>query len=266
MSLLATATEWKNDDEQPKKRTPTIGLRKPKPKPVASSASLDMSDFTFSSSDADEVGAASPIQLQHNSIENVLKYNEARNDRINKVIESMYLKPENVGEKLADFNPIPRPSLMKGDSGMYPSTTDAKTTKPPSSTEAFSVPANPLQHPPPQINRNYSGLSPLPNVGYTPNNSGKYTHNNINRVFGGTQQYGGGGMGNNAPYYAKMGMGKGDVNDKLLEKINYMIHLLEEQQLEKTNNVMEEFILYSLLGVFMIYVMDSFARAGKYMR
>jgi hypothetical protein len=36
--------------------------------------------------------------------------------------------------------------------------------------------------------------------------------------------------------------------------------------LEKTNNVMEEFLLYSLLGVFMIYTMDSFARAGKYVR
>lgn len=260
MSLLATATEWKNDDEQPKKRTPTIGLRKPKPNP-SSASSLDMEEFTVS---ANEAGSASPIQLQHNSIENVLKYNEARNGRINKVIESMYLKPENVGDKLADFNPIPRPALMKGDSGMYPSTTTATTSKPPSVAEAFSAPSNPLQHPPPQINRNYSGLSPLPNVGYTPNNSGNYTHNNINRVFGGTTQYG--GSGDQSPYYAKMGMGKGDVNEKLMEKINYMIHLLEEQQLEKTNNVMEEFILYSLLGVFMIYVMDSFARAGKYMR
>jgi hypothetical protein len=64
-----------------------------------------------------------------------------------------------------------------------------------------------------------------------------------------------------------MGIGSGRaIDDKLMEKINYMIHLLEEQQLEKTNNVMEEFILYSLLGVFMIYVIDSFARAGKYVR
>ena len=63
-----------------------------------------------------------------------------------------------------------------------------------------------------------------------------------------------------------MGLGNGDPNDKLLEKINYMIHLLEEQQSEKTNNVMEEFVLYTFLGVFMIYIVDSFVRAGKYVR
>lgn len=73
-----------------------------------------------------------------------------------------------------------------------------------------------------------------------------------------------------APYYAKMGIGKGSnagiTDERLMEKINYMIRLLEEQQLEKTNNVAEEFILYTLLGVFVIYVVDSFSRAGKYMR
>jgi hypothetical protein len=55
-------------------------------------------------------------------------------------------------------------------------------------------------------------------------------------------------------------------DNRLLEKINYMIHLLEEQQNEKTNNVTEEFILYSFLGVFMICIVDTFSRAGKYVR
>jgi hypothetical protein len=55
-------------------------------------------------------------------------------------------------------------------------------------------------------------------------------------------------------------------NDKLLEKINYMIHLLEQQQYEKTDNVTEEFILYSFLGIFIIYVVDGFSRSGKYIR
>jgi uncharacterized membrane protein YqjE len=30
--------------------------------------------------------------------------------------------------------------------------------------------------------------------------------------------------------------------------------------------IWEEFLLYGLLGVFMIYLVDSFARAGKYIR
>ena len=55
-------------------------------------------------------------------------------------------------------------------------------------------------------------------------------------------------------------------NDKLLEKINYMIHLLEHQQHEKTENIAEEFILYSFLGIFIIYVVDGFSRSGKYIR
>lgn len=56
------------------------------------------------------------------------------------------------------------------------------------------------------------------------------------------------------------------VGDKVMEKINYMIHLLEEQQHEPTKHITEEFILYTFLGVFVIYVVDSFARAGKYIR
>ena len=54
--------------------------------------------------------------------------------------------------------------------------------------------------------------------------------------------------------------------DVLLQKLNYMIHLLEEKQDEKTNNVVEEVILYSFLGIFIIFVVDSFARVGKYVR
>jgi high-affinity K+ transport system ATPase subunit B len=54
--------------------------------------------------------------------------------------------------------------------------------------------------------------------------------------------------------------------DTLLQKLNYMISLLEDQQDEKTNNVTEEVVLYSFLGIFIIFVVDSFARAGKYVR
>jgi len=52
----------------------------------------------------------------------------------------------------------------------------------------------------------------------------------------------------------------------LLEKLDYMIHLLEEQKDVKTGHVTEEVVLYSFLGIFIIFVLDSFARAGKYVR
>ena len=54
--------------------------------------------------------------------------------------------------------------------------------------------------------------------------------------------------------------------DVLLQKLNYMISLLEDQQDEKTNNVTEEVILYSFLGIFIIFIVDSFAKVGKYVR
>jgi hypothetical protein len=71
----------------------------------------------------------------------------------------------------------------------------------------------------------------------------------------------------NKPYYANMGaLSNSSNNETLMEKINYMIHLLEEQQMEKTANITEEFILYIFLGVFVIFTIDSFTRAGKYVR
>ena len=55
-------------------------------------------------------------------------------------------------------------------------------------------------------------------------------------------------------------------DDKLMEKLNYMIHLLEENKDVKTDNVTEELILYMFLGIFIIFIVDGFARAGKYTR
>jgi len=54
--------------------------------------------------------------------------------------------------------------------------------------------------------------------------------------------------------------------DILLQKLNYMISLLEDQKDEKTNNITEEVILYSFLGIFIIFIADTFVRVGKYVR
>ncbi len=67
------------------------------------------------------------------------------------------------------------------------------------------------------------------------------------------------------PYYTQVDQ-KPPAPNELLEKLNYMIHLLEEQQEDKTSNVAEELVLYLFLGIFVIFVVDSFARAGKYTR
>ncbi len=75
---------------------------------------------------------------------------------------------------------------------------------------------------------------------------------------------------NNRPYYNNSNFNNTNQQfsneDILLQKLNYMINLLEEKQDERTNNVTEEVVLYSFLGIFIIFVIDSFARVGKYVR
>lgn len=56
------------------------------------------------------------------------------------------------------------------------------------------------------------------------------------------------------------------MDDRWMEKMNYIIHLLEQQQNEKTSHITEEFVLYAFLGVFVIFVVDAFSRGGKYVR
>jgi hypothetical protein len=81
---------------------------------------------------------------------------------------------------------------------------------------------------------------------------------------------------NNKSYYTESNIKPGSYfsgaslqnnsNQVLIEKLNYMINLLEDQQDQKTGNVTEEVVLYSFLGIFIIFVVDSFARVGKYIR
>ena len=55
-------------------------------------------------------------------------------------------------------------------------------------------------------------------------------------------------------------------NNELLKKLDNILYLLEEQNEEKNSYVTEELILYVFLGIFIIYVLDSFVRVGKYTR
>jgi hypothetical protein len=88
--------------------------------------------------------------------------------------------------------------------------------------------------------------------GYNPNNQNVQNTNPSNRLY---HRMNNDQASNVAP-----------TQDVLLQKINYMISLLEDQQDEKTNNVTEEVVLYSFLGIFIIFIVDSFAKVGKYVR
>jgi hypothetical protein len=55
-------------------------------------------------------------------------------------------------------------------------------------------------------------------------------------------------------------------NSEMLNKLNSLIEMFEDQKEMKTGQKSEEIILYCFLGVFIIYIMDSFVNIGKYSR
>jgi hypothetical protein len=66
---------------------------------------------------------------------------------------------------------------------------------------------------------------------------------------------------NNVEKYKNVG-----TNDELLSKLDRMIEMFEEQKEIKTTQKNEEIVLYSFLGVFTIYILDTFVSIGKYTR
>jgi hypothetical protein len=170
--------------------------------------------------------------------------NQARNERINEIIHKSQPSGDDDGDSLHPFRHgssvpnhpgvvPPMPSLQKGP--QYPTTTnESQGTQ--RNTESFMNPS--AMH--------KARGSPY-STSYVP-----------------TPYYK--GLGAKMPTGAPAPVMAPGGSAQLMEKLNYMIHLLEEQQKEPTQNIMEEFLLYGLLGVFMIYVVDSFARAGKYIR
>jgi hypothetical protein len=72
----------------------------------------------------------------------------------------------------------------------------------------------------------------------------------------------GSGLGSDNTYDSSTSMPK----NELIEKLNYIIDLLEEQQDYKTNSILEDLILYAFLGIFIIFIVDSFSKSNKYVR
>ena len=54
--------------------------------------------------------------------------------------------------------------------------------------------------------------------------------------------------------------------NEMLTKLNSILEMFEDQKEIKTGQKKEEVVLYCFLGVFVIYIMDSFVNIGKYSR
>jgi len=240
MSLVTTASLWTNDDNGSKKRTPS--MRRTVRKPLVS----DSNEYT-----------ASPIVIEKDdnrpsSFEEDQNIHEERTERVTQLINNMSnLSENNDGNKLVDFKPLSPPNIQNRldlEDGAYGRTGEDE------------IPAleNQLQHLPKRVQPGESNYAPtLPDLGVSNNPSRSKPFSNYHRIYEQPQIQ--------SAYYGNVEPVVGTDN-RLLEKINYMIHMLEQQQNEKTSNITEEFILYSFLGVFIIFVVDSFARSGKYTR
>jgi hypothetical protein len=57
-----------------------------------------------------------------------------------------------------------------------------------------------------------------------------------------------------------------EFNNRILTKIDNILNMLEEQKMVKTKHITEELILYLFLGIFIIYILDSFVKVSKYSR
>jgi len=70
------------------------------------------------------------------------------------------------------------------------------------------------------------------------------------------------------PYYSNASNMKegASSNPEIMEKLNYLVNLIENNNDEKVNSITEELVLYCFLGVFIIFIVDSFAKVGKYVR
>lgn len=239
-SLLSTASVWEpNDTTILKKKTSAMNANvrktiKTRARNLGEPDEYSTEDSSFVTNSGNSNAPMSISELQ--------THNAQKQSRVNDMINHITnVNIQNDGNKLADFTPV-------------------------------SLPANTIRKP--DISNSGKQNHLLPNIQsspsfrgelYSPNETslGKYSNYRSAHDPSNLLKTSGSGV---APYYSKMGIGKNDTDDRLMEKINYMVRLLEEHQLEKTNNITEEFILYTLLGVFVIYVVDSFSRSGKYMR
>jgi hypothetical protein len=246
MSLITNAMPWTNDEQPQKKRVAT--MRKTiKSKPY-------VKEGTDSSPDA-YMPSDSATLYKIPTAEDVQNDNDRRNARVSELINQMSsISEDNDGAKLADFRPPPYAVNNRNiDSDSDESPEQSKLPwRVPAADDEIENHDNPLQRPVPKIQA-HNDLVYGPT--YTNTKYGNY-HNSYDP--------------SQIVYAAAAAASKTQKvptdDSRLMEKINYMIRLLENQAVEKTDNITEEFILYTFLGVFMIFVLDSFARVGKYVR
>lgn len=187
------------------------------------------------------------------------KFENFNTNKVNSVLEKIHNTPNDEDDEndyVNTFNPPPKP-----ESASVQKTIPQKQTN----TESFSsIEGRTTIGKPPMPN--YEGSDNLDLNNYSNYGNNKTNEEYYKAIIPGYQK----NLANRPYYPYREPVDENHFSqpsqDILLKKLNYMITLLEEQQDEKTNNVTEEVILYSFLGIFIIFIADTFVRAGKYVR
>lgn len=228
MSLLNSASPYTSS--QTIKRTPSIGKRKTQraPPPKIEEPKKHRED-----DEDDEDGGFWTDILDHNndsiseSMKSTITINEERGNTVNDMLNR--ITSSSAGDGLVDFKPVSSPALGKSNK----------------KTEGFESP----------LLKKAAGVPE-----YVPSDFGMDALSNYNKSY-----EAGGILGK--PYYSINKPAADDGSSgNIMQKLNHITHILEDLQMEKTSNITEELILYSFLGVFVIFMVDSFARVGKYHR
>ena len=176
-------------------------------------------------------------------------------DKVNSVLQSIHNLPDQ-SEGLSDFNPLPPPSSA-----------GVEQTRIRDNNESSLDNGSMMSHDPTMQQYQHHNQEPTTeDNSKNPETYYKRFMPNYDTMYKKSPH--------NLPYYSNnyssshppSSSSSLPPNDILTQKLNYMINLLEERQDERTNNVTEEVVLYSFLGIFIIFIVDSFARVGKYVR
>jgi hypothetical protein len=178
---------------------------------------------------------------------------------VNSVLEKIHNNPDGDDDDKDDFNPPPKPMSMGGEKTITLPQKEQMSNMSSTNDVMFRTLGRAPQ--PNYENTDNLDLNDYSNYGNEKTNEAYYKRTIPGYVPEKSVT--------NRPYYntANYTMPvEAPSQDVLLQKLNYMISLLEDQQDERTNNVTEEVVLYSFLGIFIIFIADTFVRAGKYVR
>lgn len=226
MSLLSGASLWTSDDNLNKKRTPMLR------RTIKKQPNYTQSSTNFPEPDEYISTDQNYQESKHVSIDETITINEDRNNKVNALLDKITATSDaNDGQHLSNFSPPKNPEL--------------------SQKKGYSIDDELTRNIPQPVIRKDIGES---NYGANNLNIAKLSNYQTSYEIP------------VSPYYSKMGIGQSVGQDKVMEKINYLIHMLELERDEKNDTVLHDFILFSFVGIFVIFICDSFSRGGKYTR